>query len=630
MSPRSVVVSLLLLGTVLAAPAAAERDNYNRRQLKPNGISTFDFFFNRKKKKRIDIVRDGRRLKRREVAIDDPQAAPSRRIAAPVPQAGNLVYRPEELKSLSALAFDEPTPAEPAALALYTALLDKTTPLRVTAEERKAALGLYGATGFRPLWTDRVGLTPRAKAMAVHFAAAAEDGLDPEEFILPQAAPGDLAALARLDLAMTAKALLYARQMSGGRLLPNRLTSYNDLASQRVDAAEAMRHLAWSPHPEAYLQSLAPRHPAYAAFKLELKAVRARLASDDPPIAEGRRVRPGTRDPRVPVVRARLERLGFTVKHTAQTYGADGLAGHTAQSGLAPEYLDPALATALSDFQKHNELRITGSIDNQTLRALNGRTAKRDEMRLIMNMERLRWLPDDLGNRHILVNQAAFELAVNDTGREVWRTKVIVGRPDMQTTAFHDEMETVVFNPAWGVPASIISNEMLPILRRDSSYLDRLGFTVLNKRGRRVKSTSVRWASYGDKVPYSVMQPPGADNALGEIKFLFPNSHDIYMHDTPSRKLFSRPVRAFSHGCVRVENPHRLAEIVLSWSAAEVDKAIASRRSQAIRLKQKLPVHLAYFTAWPDAAGKIVYYSDIYGRDRVMEQALSTPRVASR
>jgi murein L,D-transpeptidase YcbB/YkuD len=528
------------------------------------------------------------------------------------------------------LAFDEPEPIAPSAIALRGALLDKTTPLRVTPDERKAALGLYGETGFRPLWTDGAGLTPRAKAMAALFAAAAEDGLDPDDFILPQVAAGDLAALARLDLAMTAKALFYARQMSGGRLLPNRLTSYNDLTSQRVDAAEAMKHLAWSPYPEAYLKSLAPRHAAYLAFKNELKDVRARLASDDPPIAEGRKVRPGNRDPRVPIVRARLERLGFTVQLPPQAVSADRLAGRTATTALAPEYLDSALAAALSDFQKHNELRVTGLLDNQTIRALNGRTAKRDELRLVMNMERLRWLPDELGARHILVNQAAFELRINDAGREVWRTNVIVGRTDMQTAAFSDVMETVVFNPAWGVPASIISNEMLPILRRDPSYLDRIGFTVLNKRGRRVKSSSVRWGSYGDKIPFSVMQPPGDDNALGEIKFLFPNSHDIYMHDTPSRKLFSRPVRAFSHGCVRVDNPHRLAEIVLGWNAAEVDKAIASRRSQGIGLKSKLPVHLAYFTAWPDEAGKIVYYQDVYGRDRVMEQALSTPRVALR
>jgi L,D-transpeptidase YcbB len=167
-------------------------------------------------------------------------------------------------------------------------------------------------------------------------------------------------------------------------------------------------------------------------------------------------------------------------------------------------------------------------------------------------------------------------------------------------------------------------------LRRDPSYLDRIGFTVVNQRGRRVKSSSVRWSSYGGRVPFSVMQPPGGDNALGEIKFLFPNAHEIYMHDTPSRRLFSRPVRAFSHGCVRVENPRRLAEIVLGWSAGEIDKAIDSRRSRAVGLQAKLPVYLGYFTAWPDATGNIVYFADVYGRDRTMEQALISPRLALR
>jgi L,D-transpeptidase YcbB len=329
-------------------------------------------------------------------------------------------------------------------------------------------------------------------------------------------------------------------------------------------------------------------------------------------------------------IRTRFERLGFTASLPAHAFGADGLAGHTAAAARPADYLDPELVNALRKFQQHNELKVTGALDNQTIRALNGRTGKRDEARLILNMERLRWLPDNLGERHVFVNQAAFELTVNEGGREVWRTNVIVGRTDMQTAVFHDEMEKVVFNPAWGVPPSIMTNEMLPILRRDPSYLDRIGFTVVNQRGRRVKSSSIRWSSYGDRVPFSVMQPPGSDNALGEIKFLFPNSHDIYMHDTPSRRLFSRPVRAFSHGCVRVENPRRLAEIVLGWSGERVDKAIASRRSQAVGLKDKLSVHLAYFTAWPDAAGKVVYFRDVYGRDRAMEQALLNPRLALR
>ena len=159
-----------------------------------------------------------------------------------------------------------------------------------------------------------------------------------------------------------------------------------------------------------------------------------------------------------------------------------------------------------------------------------------------------------------------------DGAKEIWRSRVIVGKPMSQTSAFHDEIETVVFNPSWGVPPSIIANEYLPKLRRDPSYLDREGFKVITQSGKVVPSSSVEWWSYGSKVPFSIQQPPGRKNALGEIKFLFPNSHNIYMHDTPSRNLFDEDVRAFSHGCVRVEDPRKFAEIVAGLPAAEIDR----------------------------------------------------------
>jgi murein L,D-transpeptidase YcbB/YkuD len=635
MSPRKTVVGLILLGSLCATPALAGRDDGPYQGPKPEvrrgtGASPFDFLFSRKKKRRIEVFEDRRRKKRKQtriVLVDEPQAAPSRRLKTPLPDTGNLVYRPEELKPLFVSAFEEPEPFAAAALAIRAALLDKSNPTRVTAEERKAIAAFYAAHGFQPLWTTASGLSLRAKDLVQVFTAADAEGFDPGDFALPAASPGDASALAHLELAVSAKALAYARQASGGRLLPNRLTSYHDLVPERADPAKVLETIAWAPYPGDYLKGLQPRHPAYAALKAELAQVRARLEIDEAPIPEGRKVREGARDPRIPLVR---QRLGLTAHLTAQAFGADGLAGHKAASKLLPDALDPALANALREYQRRHDLRITGVLDNQTVRALNGRTGKRDETRLILNMERLRWLPEDLGERHIFVNQAAFEMIVEDKGREIWRTNVIVGRPDTQTAVFHDEMETVVFNPAWGVPSSIIADEMLPILRRDPTYLDRLGFAVLNKRGRRVKSSSVRWASYGERVPFSVMQPPGGDNALGEIKFLFPNKHDIYMHDTPSRRLFSRPVRTFSHGCVRVENPRRLAEIVLGWSAEEISQAIDSRRSRAVGLKSKLPVYLGYFTAWPDSAGNVVYFNDVYGRDRTMEQALMSPRLALR
>jgi murein L,D-transpeptidase YcbB/YkuD len=632
MSVRKIALGLACLGLFAASQALAGRNDQpfqNSEARRNTGASPFDFLFTGKKRRQIEILRDGRRIKK-NIYGSEPQSSPRRRTKAPVPDTGNLVYRPEELKPLFAAAFEEPEPTDPLARAIRLELLDKSTTFRVTAEERKAILGFYAGNRFKPLWTDGSGLAPRAKLITDLFAAAHEEGFEPEDYLLPEGQAGNFEALAHLDLAMTVKVLLYARQASGGRLLPNRLTSYHDIVPERADPSGVLRIIAWSPFPDAHLRSLQPRHPAYGLLKAELGAVKKVLANEDPPIAEGRRVKRGARDPRVVTVRKRLEVLGFGASLPPHVFSADGLAGRTSQTARPVDYLDEDLADALRRFQQRNDLKITGAIDNQTIRMLNGRSAKRDETRLILNLERLRWLPDDLGPRHIFVNQAAFEMTVNDGVREVWRTNVIVGRPETQTSVFNDEMETVVFNPAWGVPPSIISNEMLPILRRDPGYLDRLGYTVVNKRGRRVKSSSIRWSSYGERPPFSVMQPPGEDNALGEVKFLFPNSHNIYMHDTPSRRLFSRPQRAFSHGCVRVENPRRLAEIVLDWNGGEVEKAITSRRSRSVGLKTHIPVYLSYFTAWPNATGKIQHLRDIYGRDRVMEQALMNPRLALR
>jgi murein L,D-transpeptidase YcbB/YkuD len=327
-------------------------------------------------------------------------------------------------------------------------------------------------------------------------------------------------------------------------------------------------------------------------------------------------VRAGGSDPRIPAVRQKLIERGYA--DAALAPGAD------------PLLFDKELSAQLRLFQKASRIKVTGVLGPQTVASLNADLTEQEEAKLINNLERLRWMPRNLGTRHIFVNQPAYAAEVIENGRSVWSTRVIVGKPNTQTNVFHDEMELVVFNPSWGVPPSIIAKEYLPKLRRDPGYLDRLGFKVVNQKGKVVPSRSIRWSSYGSKVPYGIQQPPGAKNALGEVKFLFPNTHNIYMHDTPSRELFDEDGRAFSHGCVRVQNPREFAAVILGWDAAEVDRNIATPKSETIRLKEKIPVHLTYFTAWPDETGKIKYFEDIYGRDKAMEDARSTVTVAQR
>lgn len=620
--------SALVLALCLMAPEAfAERDTHSPSRIQKPG-SIFDYFKRKREERRNELRRNrepGPRIQNAPLIVADKPEPP-------------LVYQPEKLEALRADSFTETEPTDPLAQAVYRELQSREAAARVTRDEKSAIIELYRTNGFKPLWTTADGLDQRGQDMLNLLAKSADDAMEPSDYLppalgafsdSPTSFTGDMVHLARLDLGLTAMALKYARHASGGRIIPNRLTKYNDITPDPVAPATAIKVLAWSPFPVEYLKGLQPQHPAYALFRTELAQKRAELhAQESETIPLGRRVKPGEKDPRIVLLRHHLERLGYLNVVSAEAEITPAAMESGEESG--EEVLDPQVSAALKTFQTEAQIKATGGLDQATINALNGRSEERMVAKLGYNMERLRWLPKSLGSKHIFVNQAAYQLEVVDNGREVWRTKVIIGKPNTQTVAFHDRMETVVFNPSWGVPPSIIKNEMLPILRRDPSYLDRLGYRVITKNGQIVRSSSVRWSAYNKGIPYSIQQPPSDDNALGEVKFLFPNSHSIYFHDTPARSLFERSTRAFSHGCVRVENPRIFAETLLKLDAAEVAKRIDSGISQSAKVRDDIKVHLTYFTAWPDQSGRIVYYDDVYGRDQRMETAFSATAVAAR
>ena len=539
---------------------------------------------------------------------------------------GNLTYIGPKQVPLSDPAFSKLIAEGIQNQAILAALSNPKAIVRVPQEERQPILDLYSSAGFKPLWLDGNAPSERAKTVLAFAAKTFEDGLEPLAYLprglssfdnIAEQLSADPQELAQFDISMTAATLKLAREISSGQFEPNRLSRYNDIAPERVDVGQVLKVMAWTPFPEAYLNNLMPKHEAYGLMKAELAKLRAsRIKPAYEKIAEGKSVKAGGSDPRILVIRDRMQAMGFL----------DG-----EEAAVEPELsnkLDADLSAALKKFQKSAKLRQTGALDMATVKNLNRDTSQRDIQRLVYNMERLRWLPKNLGSRYVFANAPAFEVRVMDRGNEVWRSKVIVGLPMAQTAAFHDEMETVVFNPSWGVPQSIIVNEYLGKLRRDPSYLDRQGFKVIAPNGKVVPSSSINWAAYGDRPPFGVQQPPGKGNALGKLKFLFPNSHAIYMHDTPTKNLFSESVRAFSHGCVRVQNPQEFASILLGWDRARVDKEIDSGKSQPTTLKQKIPVHLTYFTAWPDSSGKISYFNDVYERDATMEKALTAMTAA--
>lgn len=502
--------------------------------------------------------------------------------------------------------------------AIKVVLNDKATNIRATPEVRKAVLDHYIATSFKPLWTGDGNINARGLAVLDVLAQAGTEGLDPlrykpavlEKFDGAVAQlDGDGLGLAQLDVGLTVAAVTYAMHQSGGVYEPERLSAYHDLQSQRVSPVVATKVLAFSPFPAEYLKDLAPVHPAYVAMKAELAKTISEGTTQTPLIAEGKRVRIGQKDPRILVLRERLIKDGF-ISLTDATVSEDKRA-----------VLDKVLAKGLKRFQEAKGISQTSNFDTATVKALNGPDKAEVRDKLLSGMERLRWLPEDLGSRYVFVNQASYRVNVIEQGKLIWASNVIVGRPLTQTNVFSDTFETVVYNPTWGVPESILLKEYLPKLRANPGYLDKLGFKVVKANGKVTPSKAVNWNQVGANSGIGVVQPAGGTNALGEVKFLFPNSHSIYMHDTPNRDLFKESKRNFSHGCVRVENPREFAQVLLEKDSAAVDAAIDSGETQNIKVTKKTRVHLTYFTAWPDENGIMRYHSDPYGRDATLKAA---------
>ncbi len=500
-------------------------------------------------------------------------------------------------------------------------LADKSNPVRAQEPERKAILAFYKANGFKPQWLENGRPSSKAEAFLKFVSTADKDGLLPKNYRpevltgfedIHAAVGGDANRLARLEVGLTVSALHLARHMSAGQFEPNRLSLYHDMRPEPVNGEEALKALASSSANDLpnYFHNLSPKQPQYTALKDALGVLSTGEAVPFTAIATGPAVKPGKTDPRVPALRERLAQLGFTGKPDARA--------------ASDPKLDQDLVIALMAFQTATKLKPTGVLDNASLNLLNKNNSGNKREKIIASMERLRWLPKNLGERYVFVNQAAYDVHVIDHDQTVWQSKVIVGQPTKQTYAFYDQIQTVVFNPKWGVPVSIIINEYGPKMRRDPSYLERNGFVVVDLKGQEIDSRSVDWYNIGINPNFGIQQLPGGDNALGELKFLFPNSHDIYMHDTPTKPLFKTAERAYSHGCVRVQNPREFAEVLLGWNKDQVVKSLASNPdTHSIQLAQKVPVYLTYFTAWTDERGALTFHNDIYGRDTAITKALN-------
>ncbi len=530
---------------------------------------------------------------------------------------------------------------DPVAQAAFEALKAGLDGARVSGPQLAAIVKLYEKRSFAPLWIEDAKPSAKAEAVLKVFRSAAQEGLDPDHYQLPSlAAAGsltnlgaDAATLGRFELELTAMALRYAHHASGGLVTPKKISGYHDLEPPHVAAADAAASLANHPDPASWLMRLHPSLPAYKAMREELIRLGASEREEEQIVVpEGTLLKLGVTDERVPLLRKRLKQLDF-IKNSEETAQSGAIATDAPLFGSesavlaadnASQTMSEADVAAVKAFQKSAGLSPDGMAGRNTIAALNGKTQVKRSEQLALNMERLRWLPRNLGARYILVNQPAFEMRIVNNDAIEWKTRIIIGKMSNQTYFFSDEMERVEFNPYWGIPQSIIKKDYLRKLRADPGYLEQRGYEAVNNRGQRVSGYNVDWWNYNGSV--GIRQKPGPNNALGEVKFMFPNSHAIYLHDTPKRSLFESESRAFSHGCVRVQNPRELATHILGWSDEKVAGTIASGKNTPIQMQKKLPVHLTYFTAWTDENGNLAYFPDVYKRDDYLARAMNEER----
>lgn len=515
-------------------------------------------------------------------------------------------YKPEAPKAEPApapVATTPVVPTDPLAAAVL-ARFGESAPLllRLTGKDRDGIRAFYEARAYKPLWIADGAWTEAAKSVSARLAAAGEDGLDARAYAVPNLAEKpDEKAVADADLRFSAAALVYARDARGGRV---NLASISRLITPQLDLPNADAVLTKLSDAGAKagdaLQGYNPATAGYLALKARLASLRgpAPAAAVKPlRLPPGPALRVGMRDPRVPLLRAHF---GLETRP----------AGTLDRPPGDPEEYDSVVSDAVAKFQRGRGLPGNGVLNVQTVLALAdaGRPARASgsEAELIVNMERWRWLPGDLGSDYILVNVPEYRLRAYRGGSLRDEARVIVGKPESRTPLFSGLMEYAVVNPSWYVPPSILKT-MAPKL---AGYGGKTwgGYEVVRRGGH-----------------VSLRQPPGERNALGFIKFMFPNQHAVYLHDTPNRSLFSAAKRDFSHGCVRVDDPFRLADAVLpDWTEARLKKLIG-KGERTIRLPAKLPVHLAYFTAYVDDGGTFRTLPDLYGYDAPMRAALGLP-----
>ena len=489
--------------------------------------------------------------------------------------------------------------------------------LSAAVQDDVALQAFYRDRNYAPVWTDDANAARRLSLFTALETAAAHglpvtryDTGALRDLALAVRTEGDLG---RLEAVLSRACLAFVRDLSSGALEPGEVVAGIKREIVRPDPTLVMVAAAGAGF-DAYLAGLAPRAPEYARLMKEKFALEQVVAAGGyGPRIEGGTLVPGDVGAGVVALRDRLVTLGYLDRSFTESY-------------------DAVISEAVQWFQLDHGIGADGRADERTLVALNVEADQRLRS-VVVAMERLRWMGNTpRGARHIWVNQPDFVAKIVDDGRVTFRTRVVIGKvgADTESPEFSEVMEFMVVNPTWSVPRSIVVKEYLPMMQRNPNAQGQL--QVIDSAGRVVPRSAIDFAAYNrNNFPFALRQPPSDGNALGKVKFMFPNPYNIYLHDTPSKSLFDREVRAFSHGCIRVGSPFDLAYALLARQSDDPKELFKSYlkggRESVLNIATPVPVHLGYFTAWPTERGMIGYLSDIYGRDAAIFDALASAGV---
>lgn len=474
---------------------------------------------------------------------------------------------------------------------------------------------LYAARHYQPIWLTTKGGSPALETALDFIATADAEGLDNHDYQLQQLRdlreqlPYSPSIAAELELRTSHAILTLAKDLSRGRFSATAADPDWYIAQPEFDAVAFLLEAIKSDTLQQSLQNVSPQNPSYQRLKQTLTRYGQHIVDHPawvhiPPTPS---IRPSMSDSVIPLIRQRI----------TQAYSIDGIAEFQLSSQVSQHY-DDELVTAIKAFQTQHGLNADGIIGKNTLRALNIPLAwKIRQLRIAM--ERLRWLPRNLGKRYLMVNTSGFRLMAVEQNEHALSMRIIVGRDYRSTPSFKGTLSHVVLNPHWNVPSSIATKDLLPKQQKDPSFFTSGNYKIFSNHNRNetIDPSTINWNAIKKGFPYVLRQEPGAHNALGRIKFMFPNSFDIYLHDTPSKSLFQKDIRTFSSGCIRLEKPLELAAFALEEPTLSDDflEQFDSGTTKTIHLRRPLPIFLVYITAWVDEHEKVHFSPDIYGRD---------------